>query len=457
MQPSARVNVSDVIAHSRLGSFQIGLFILCGLCLIMDGFDVQAIGFVAPKLIEEWKISGALLGSVLSAALVGVLFGSILLSMVADRVGRRPVLIGACLFFAVVTLLTARVESVPQLLVIRFIAGLGLGSIMPNAMALVGEYCPPRIRVSAIVIVGTGFTAGAMVAGFVSFWLIPRFGWRSVFYFGGAVPLLIGTAMFFLLPESLQFLALHRKNPEKLARWLRRVDPNVAVTRETEFAVREQRQRGVPLVKLFQQGRAPRTMLLWTVYFMNLLNLYFLSSWLPTVATPLVKAAGVAPSYASLIGTTLQTGGVLGAFVLGGLIGRFGFVRVLATCFSMACVSIAMIGQPGLSLALLFLVVFLAGLGIVGSQSGLNALAASLYPTDLRSTGIGSGLGVGRMGSIVGPVVAGQLISAHWTTRSLFLAAAVPALIAALVMIAMHWVIQPQQQAAGAESEVLVH
>jgi AAHS family 4-hydroxybenzoate transporter-like MFS transporter len=278
-----------------------------------------------------------------------------------------------------------------------------------------------------------------------------------VFYFGGAVPLLIGTAMFFLLPESLQFLALYRKHPEKLAKWLRRVDPNVAITRQTEFAVREQRQRGVPLVKLFQQGRAPRTMLLWAVYFMNLLNLYFLSSWLPTVATPLVKAAGVPPSYASLIGTTLQTGGVLGAFVLGGLISRFGFVRVLAACFSMACVSIAMIGQPGLSLALLFLVVFLAGLGIVGSQSGLNALAASLYPTDLRSTGIGSGLGVGRMGSIVGPVVAGQLISAHWTTRSLFLAAAVPALIAALVMIAMHRVIQPQPQAAGAESEVLVH
>ena len=457
MQPSAPVNVSDVIARSRIGPFQIGLFILCALCLIMDGFDVQAIGFVAPKLIEEWKISGALLGSVLSAALVGVLFGSILLSMLADRIGRRPVLIGACLFFSVVTLLTARVESVPQLLVIRFIAGLGLGSIMPNAMALVSEYCPPRVRVSAIVIVGTGFTAGAMVAGFVSFWLIPRFGWRSVFYFGGAVPLVIGTLMFFLLPESLQFLALHGESPDKLARWLRRVDPNVAVTRDSEFVVREQRLRGVPLVKLFQQGRAPGTLLLWTVYFMNLLNLYFLSSWLPTVATPLVKAAGVSASYASLIGTTLQVGGVLGAVVFGWLINRFGFVKVLATCFAMACVCIALIGQPGLSLALLFLVVFLAGLGIVGSQSGLNALAATLYPTDLRSTGIGSGLGVGRLGSIVGPVLAGQLISAHWTTQSLFLAAAVPALISALVMIAMRWVIQPQQHTAGAPSEVLVH
>jgi AAHS family 4-hydroxybenzoate transporter-like MFS transporter len=374
----------------------------------------------------------------------------------ADHIGRRPVLIGACLFFSVVTLLTARVNSVPQLLLIRFIAGVGLGSIMPNAMALVGEYCPPRVRVAAIVIVGTGFTAGAMVAGFVSFWLIPRFGWRSVFYFGGAVPLVIGTLMFFLLPESLQYLALHGKDPDKLGRWLRRVDPAVTVTRQTHFVVNERRQKGVPLIKLFQEGRAPATVLMWTVYFMNLLNLYFLSSWLPTVATPLVKAAGVAPSYASLIGSTLQLGGVLGAVVLGSFINRFGFGKVLTTCFAFACASIAMIGQP-LSLAMLFLVVFVAGVGIVGSQSGLNALAATLYPTDLRSTGIGSGLGVGRMGSIVGPVLAGQLISAQWTAHSLFLAAAVPALISAVVMIAIQIVAKPESQPAGAASQVMVH
>jgi AAHS family 4-hydroxybenzoate transporter-like MFS transporter len=422
----------------------------------MDGFDVQAIGFVAPKLVEEWRISGALLGSVLSAALVGVLFGSILLSMLADKIGRRPVLIGACLFFSLVTLLTARVHSVPELLVIRFIAGFGLGSIMPNAMALVGEYCPPRARVSAMVIVGTGFTAGAMVAGFISFWLIPRFGWRSVFYFGGTVPLVIGTLMFFLLPESLQYLALHQKDPDKLLHWLKRVNPRIVVTRQTKFLVQERRQSGVPLVKLFQQGRATGTLLLWTVYFLNLLNLYFLSSWLPTVATPLVKAAGASAAYASLIGSTLQVGGVLGSFALGSLINRFGFIKVLTTCFALACASIGMIGRPGLSLGMLFLVVFLAGLGIVGSQSGLNALAATLYPTDLRSTGIGSGLGIGRLGSIVGPVLAGQLISAHWSTESLFLAAAVPAFISALVILAMRRAVRPQENSA-VEAALTVH
>jgi AAHS family 4-hydroxybenzoate transporter-like MFS transporter len=456
MQTALEINVSDVIDRSKIGGFQIGLYILCALCLIMDGFDVQAIGYVAPALSQDWKISGAVLGTVLTAALVGILFGSILLSMLADRLGRRPVLIGAALFFSAVTLLTGFVQNVPQLVAIRFIAGIALGSIMPNAMALVGEYSPHKARVPLMVLVGTGFTAGAVVGGFVSFWLIPHFGWRSMFFFGGAVPLVIGVLMLLWLPESLQYLALHGKDSAKIAAWLKRVDPSLIITASTQFVVREQRRQGVPMVKLFQEGRAAATLLLWTVYFMNLLNLYFLSSWLPTVTTPLVKAAGVSPSYALLLGSTLQVGGLTGALLLGWFAARFGFVPVLAFCFTLASANIALIGRPGLSLALLFSVVFVAGLGVVGGQSVMNAMAATLYPTDLRSTGIGAGLGVGRTGSIVGPQVAGVLIGMHWSAHQLFLAAAVPALIAAVVVIAMHWVAKPAE-AAGTRSQVMVH
>ena len=456
MDSPARINVSDLIDRSPMSRFQIGIFILCGLCLIMDGFDVQAIGYVAPALSQEWKIAPAILGSVLSAALYGVLFGSIFLSMLADKIGRRPVLVGACLFFSVISILTARAENVTELLAMRFIAGLALGSIMPNAMALVGEYASRRARVPLMIVVGNGFTAGAAIGGFVSFWLIPRFGWRSVFYFGGAVPLVIGILMFFLLPESLQFMALHAKDPLKLAKWLRRINPASAVSAATQYVVPEKRRGGAPLVKLFHEGFATRTILLWTVYFMNLLNLYFMSSWLPTVATPLVKAAGISGAYALLLGTALQIGGVAGSLCLGFLVHRFGFVPVLTTCFALAGVCIAFIGQPGLSLALLFGVVFLAGMGIVGGQSAINAMAATLYPTDLRSTGIGSGLGIGRIGSIVGPTVAGVLIGLHWTTHQLFLAAAVPALISAVVMIGMRWVIKASAT-SDTKSEVLVH
>jgi AAHS family 4-hydroxybenzoate transporter-like MFS transporter len=455
METPSAVNVSEIIDNSQVGRFQLGIFILCGLCLIMDGFDVQAIGYVAPALSQEWKISGAILGSVLSAALVGVLFGSIFLSMLADKIGRRPVLIGAALCFSLLTLLTPLATNVGQLLLIRFLAGIPLGSIMPNAMSLVGEYSPRRIRIPLMVVVGTGFTAGAAIGGVLAFWLVPNFGWRSIFLVGGTIPLLVGIFMYFLLPESLQFLALHDKNPQALCRWLARVDPSVAAGPNIRYVVPEKKLKGVPLVKLFQEGRAPRTILLWTIYFMNLLNLYFLSSWLPTVATPMVKAAGAPPSVALLLGTTLQMAGVFGSVFLGWLVQRFGFTLVLTASFIVACANIAAIGQPGISLSLLFIVVFFAGLGIVGSQSVVNALAATLYPTDLRSTGIGSGLGVGRIGSIVGPQVAGILIGLHWQAHQLFLTAAVPALIAAVMVLLLHASVKPQ--VSSAESPVMVH
>jgi AAHS family 4-hydroxybenzoate transporter-like MFS transporter len=455
MQPQSAVNVSEIIDNSQVGKFQLGIFILCGLCLIMDGFDVQAIGYVAPALSQEWKISGAVLGSVLSAALVGVLFGSIFLSMVADRIGRRPVLIAASLCFSVLTLMTPLVTSVGQLLLLRFLAGIPLGSIMPNAMSLVGEYSPRRIRIPVMVVVGTGFTAGAALGGVLAFWLIPNFGWRSIFLVGGSIPLVIGISMFFLLPESLQFLALHEKNPQKLRNWLVRVNEDVPSGPNVRFIVHEQKQTGVPLVKLFQQGRAARTILLWTIYFMNLLNLYFLSSWLPTVATPMVKAAGAPPAVALLLGTTLQFAGVLGAIVLGWFAQRFGFTVVLTLAFIVACINIAAIGQPGISLSILFIVVFFAGLGIVGSQSVVNALASTLYPTDLRSTGIGSGLGVGRIGSIIGPQVAGILIGLHWQAHQLFLTAAVPAIIAAVMVLILHVAVKPE--GAPAQSPAMAH
>jgi AAHS family 4-hydroxybenzoate transporter-like MFS transporter len=451
-----RINVSDLIDRSPVSRFQIGIFLLCGLCLIMDGFDVQAIGYVAPALSQEWHIGRAILGSVLSAALYGVLFGSIFLSMLADKVGRRPVLVGACLFFSVVSILTGMAQTVPQLLAMRFVAGVALGSIMPNAMALVGEFASRRARVPLMIIVGNGFTLGAAIGGFVAFWLIPRFGWRSVFYFGGAVPLVIGALMIFLLPESLQFLALHGKDSQKLLKWIQRINPAAPAGPGVQYVVPEQRHRGAPMVKLFQNGLALRTVLLWTIYFMNLLNLYFLSSWLPTVATPLVEAAGISGAYALLLGTALQIGGVAGSLLLGLLVPRVGFVAALTGFFLTASICIANIGLPGLSLVLLFVVVFLAGIGIVGGQSAINALAATLYPTDLRSTGVGSGLGIGRIGSIVGPTVAGILLSLHWTTHQLFLVAAVPALVAAIGMIGMRSIIKSHARAES-KPEVLVH
>jgi AAHS family 4-hydroxybenzoate transporter-like MFS transporter len=447
-----KVNINKIIDNSRLGPFQFGVFFLCGLCLIMDGFDLQAIGYVAPALVRDWKIASSSMGPVFSAALVGVLFGSLGFSMLADRVGRRPVLIAVTLYFSVLTFLTARVNSVDQLIMIRFLGGLGLGGIMPNAMALVGEYSPARSRVISMMVVSNGFTLGAAFGGPIAAYIIPHYGWRGVFYFGAVTPLLITLLMVLWLPESLQYLALRGSDKRKLAGWLRRVDPEVQVGAATQYVSDEDVKKGVPMVQLFHDGRALGTALLWVVNFMNLLNLYFLSNWLPIV----VSTAGYSNSVAVNSAAVLQVGGVIGTLVLSLLMHRIGFSTVLTMSFTLACVSIALIGQPSLSLAMLFVVVFLAGFGIPGSQAGLNAFAATYYPTDLRSTGVGSGLGIGRIGSIIGPLIGGMLLARHWTARDLFLAAAIPALISAIVMFMLRWVIRPAEPAVTT-TEALVH
>jgi len=452
MQTPTKIDISEVVDKSRIGGFQIRIYIICALCLIMDGFDVQAMGYVAPAIIRDWKISNAALTPVFTAALFGVLVGSLLFSMVADKIGRRPVLITATLLFSLLTLLTARAGSLATLVAIRFFAGVGLGGIMPNAMTLVGEYSPRKLRILLMMLISNGFNAGAVLGGFLSASLIPAFGWRSVFYFGGAIPFVIALLMFFSLPESLQFLALRGKSAENIAKWLKRIDRTVPSGSGTTYVVQEEKSAGVPIVHLFREGRAAGTILLWIINFMNLLNLYFLASWLPTV----VRDAGFSLSNAVLVGTTLQIGGTIGTLFLGWFIGRLGFVPVLGTSFTIACISIALIGQPAASLVFLFVVVFVAGLTCVGGQGAVNALAGSYYPTNLRSTGIGSGLGVGRIGAIIGPTLAGVLMGNNWASRELFYAAAIPAFISAVVMFSLHWVMKPQK-AAILKSEVMAH
>jgi len=431
------INVTELVEHSPFGELQRRTFVLCLLCLVMDGFDVQALGYTAPSIVREWGVPNAALGPVFAAANFGVLIGALFFSMLADRIGRRPVLIGATLFFAAMMILTARVTSVPQLLVMRLLTGIGLGTIIPNASALVGEYSPQRLRAPMIMIAGAGFTGGAAIGGFIAAALIPAYGWQSVFYFGGAIPLVLAVAMFIALPESLQLLAIRGRNPRSLAASVNRIDPRVHASESSEFVVREEKRSGVPVLHLFRDGRAAATLLFWVVNFMNLLNLYSLASWLPTV----VRDAGYSASTAVLVGTILQVGGTLGTFGLAWLVPRGGFVRVLASTFAIACVSVALIGQPSLTLPLIFVVVFIAGWCVVGSQPALNALSGTYYPTAMRSTGVGAGLGVGRIGAIVGPVVGGYFMASHWATRDMFLAAAIPALISAIAMFSLRWVV----------------
>src|SRR5689334_22500472 len=447
-----KINVTNVIDESRVGAFQVTTFLLCFACLLMDGFDVQSLGYVAPALSAELHITRGQLGPVLSAAPLGVLIGSILCSMLADKIGRRPVLIGTTFFYALLTWLTARAFSLEELRIVRVIGGIGMGAIMPNAMALVGEYSPLRSRVTIMMIVSNGITAGAALGGFVAAWLLPRFGWRSVFYFGAAVPMVISIVMLFVLPESLQFLALQRRKMEDIGRWLKRIAPSLNVAGADFVVPDEPRKGGITFVRLLYGGRAAGTLLLWTINFMNLLNLYFLQGWLTTVVTD----AGYTQTTAAMVASMVQVGGTIGAFTLGWFVHKWGFVPVLATCGVLASINIAMIGQSWIPLAMLTTVVFIAGVCVTGGQAAINALAAPYYPTELRSTGLAAGLGVGRLGAVIGATVASLLLGHGWSARDLFLAAAVPPLIAAMAMIAWRFLVSAKT-VVSTESRVAAH
>lgn len=437
---SKTVEVTGVVDASRFGPYQLLVVALCALCLVMDGFDVQAMGYVAPVVIREWGIARETLAPVFGAGLFGMLIGSLTFSALADKIGRRPVLIGATLFFSACMIATGFAQTIEQLIVWRFLAGLGLGCIMPNAMALAGEYSPRRIRVTLMMIVSCGFTLGGVVGGLITAVLIPAFGWRAVFFVGGAIPLAMGVLMWLALPESIQFLLFRQqgsaRGAARVRRQLARIAPTLALPDDVVLTSAETRSRGLPFVELFKEGRARVTVLLWIVNFANLLDMYFLSNWLPTV----IRDAGYSTQTAVLAGTALWGGGVIGTLLLGRIIDMAGFTRVLASTFLIAIVSTAAIGNPAVmvSVVAMFVAIFLTGFSIIGGQPALNALAATYYPTSLRSTGIGWSLGVGRIGSVVGPVLGGALLHLNWSSSALFVAAAVPACISLLGIMAIH-------------------
>jgi AAHS family 4-hydroxybenzoate transporter-like MFS transporter len=427
------VDVAEFIDRQPVVGFQIRLLLLCAAVLFVDGFDTQAIGYVAPDLARDWNLPRGALGPVFSAGLFGLMIGALIFGPVADRIGRKKIIVLSTICFGIGTLATILAQDIYSLIALRFLTGLGLGGAMPNAIALTSEFNPHRRRATMVMAMFVGFSVGAALGGLLAAALIPHFGWRSIFIVGGIVPILLAPFLAKLLPESIRFLALTGRDNPQVANLLTRISPTAKFSSATRFGVHEPKLSGLPVGHLFAEKRALTTILFWIVFFMSLLDLYLLSNWLPTVLNDL----GASISVAAAVGAMLQVGGIVGTFVLGKLIDRFSF-RALAITYLFASVAVAAIGFSGHSIVFSTIAIFCAGFCIVGGQIASNALTATYYPTAIRSTGVGWALGIGRIGSIVGPLIGGVMLSNQVGPQTLFTAAAVPALIACIASFTLN-------------------
>ena len=429
--PATVLDVRRVIDDLPVSAFQLRVAVLCAAVVCVDGFDAQVMGYVAPALGRELHIPRAALGSVISSGIVGMMIGALAFGPIADRVGRKPVLVASALIFGVGSLLTARVDTIAELTAFRMLTGFGLGGAMPNAIALTSEYMPQRCRDAAVMTMFCGFAFGSALAGWVAAAAIGTFGWRAVFIVGGSIPIVVAIALVAFLPESIRFLVVSGTQDSRVSKYLSRLAPGASFSQQ-RLVAGDERPR-FPVGRLLAGGRGAGTLLLWLLFFMNLLDLYFLNNWLPTI----LNDGGIAPGTASLITSLFQVGGVVGSLALAGILGGRLSFGGLSLIYASAAGFIALIGASGASIGRLAVAITLAGVCVIGGQTASNALAAAFYPTSIRATGIGWALGVGRVGSILGPVLGGLLLSYAGNVERLFWAAAVPPLIAAAAAIAL--------------------
>ena len=429
---SPAIELDSFINSHPLGRFQVRIALFCAAVLFLDSFDSAALGYIAPALAEVWHLPRGALGPVFASGFLGQLIGAVVAGPVADRVGRKSIIVAACVAFGLGALATTQASSLSTLLILRLLTGLGLGAALPNAVALTTEYSSVAHRSRMLVLVFCGITLGSVTAGLTAARLLPVFGWTAVFWVGGALPLILAPMLARGLSESPYLLASKGNRDRQIAAIARRIDPEVPP--DARFTLQEEHTAVSSPKQLFTGGRRVATILLWIIVFMNNLEIYVFASWLPTLA----RASGLAQQASVLTGVALQAGGFAGTLAMGWLLDRFTIERMMAVNYASAALFIgllAVVAGDGQSMGW---VAAAAGFCIVGGQTGANALIAYRHPTYIRATALAWALGSGRVASIIGPLAAGWVISLGWSSRATFLVAVIPALCASAAVLRLH-------------------
>ncbi|WP_333497738.1 3-hydroxybenzoate transporter MhbT [Kluyvera sp. CHPC 1.2972] len=432
-----RRELQALIDVAPIGKMQWRVIICCFLVVMMDGFDTAAIGFIAPAICDHWQLTAGDLAPLFGAGLLGLTAGALLCGPLSDRLGRKRVIEWCVALFGLFSLLSAFSPNLEALIILRFLTGLGLGGAMPNTITMTSEYLPARRRGALVTLMFCGFTLGSALGGIVSAQLVAVIGWHGILVLGGVLPIVLFFALLAVLPESPRWLVRRQRPQAEIRRTVS------AMTGEryddAEFWLDEPAatQKG-SISQLFAGRQLTITLMLWVVFFMSLLIIYLLSSWMPT----LLNHRGIDLQHASWVTAAFQVGGTLGALMLGVLMDKFNPFWVLAVSYALGAVCIVMIGLSENGLWMMALAIFGTGIGISGSQVGLNALTATLYPTQSRATGVSWSNAIGRCGAIVGSVSGGVMMAMNFSFDTLFFVIAVPAAISAVVLTLLTLVVR---------------
>lgn len=434
---STATPVGALIDARAIGSLQWRTFVLAAMSLFLDGYDTQSVAYIAPVISKSWALPTGAFGTVFAAALIGSAVGSFVLAPLADRVGRKRVMVWATVAIGCFTMLCAWAESLRALELLRFMTGLGLGAAVPNALAHIAEYAPIRRRASVISITFCALAAGAALGAVAATALVPRYGWAAVFIAGGIGTWALCPLLQALLPESLQYLVLHHPGGKETLAIVRQLSGRADPDQVRRLAGRagaagvpeagDRRSTGAAL--LFRDGRTIVTITYGLLAFLTLLTLYLLTSWLPT----LIHVMGFSLRQASGWTAAFQLGGIAGTVGLGLLADRLDPIRLVVMTYGVAValiLCIAWVPDP----RVLMLAAFGAGFAVIGAVSCNNAVLVGLYPVEVRGTALGWNLTIGRIGSIAGPLIAGMLLLTHVSARGVLVAAAVPVACAAVLL-----------------------
>lgn len=436
MTQTSTVDLGSLLDAQTVRPMHVAVILLCASAMFADGFDVQLMGYIAPAIIKAWHLKRAALGPAFGAGLAGSMVGALIWSPVADRIGRKVVILCGLAIFGILSLATPLAHGLTSLTALRFLTGLGLGGVLPNAVALTSEYAPKKLRTTFVILMWFGFTFGSGFGGGIAAGLSQVYGWQAAFIFGGALPLALIPVLMLALPESVRVLASIGGKGLRIAALLHRLDARLDFVPNTDFVLVDETPRTSALsgvTGLFAENRATITLLLWIMFFANLLELYFLGNWMPT----LMQDAGLTTTTAILATSMIHFGAIFGSLIIGAISDRLNVFLVMTLSYLLAGLFTVAIGHSGSSSLLAIAFGFGAGFFITGNQTCANALAARLYPTASRATGIGWALGIGRLGSVVGPVIGGMLLAKGWSIQAVFLAAGLPAILAAISVLGL--------------------